>query len=116
MALEYRRILPEDFAEIMALQNRNLLAHLDLPDQQQGFLLTAFSEEQFKAMDREIAVVVAVDHGKICAYLAASTAHFNQTVPFPATMLNYCAHLHFQGKPLNSYQLVIPNPLCIAKE
>jgi hypothetical protein len=77
IVMDYRRALPEDFAAIVELQNRNLEWNLDERARSDGFLSTAFSIEQFKRMDEEVAIVVSVDAGKLCGYVCASTPAFN---------------------------------------
>ena len=58
--VDYRRAQPGDLTAIIDLQNRNLEWNLAADERAQGFLSTAFSIDQFRRMDEEIAVVVAL--------------------------------------------------------
>jgi hypothetical protein len=81
-----------------------------------GFLSTAFSIEQFKEMDREIAVVVGYDGDRLCGYVCASLLTFNGCMPFPAAMLRYAREQGvYRGKPLAAYDFCVTNPIRIDK-
>jgi hypothetical protein len=116
IVMDYRRALPEDFAAIVDLQNRNLEWNLDQQMRYDGFLSTAFSIEQFKRMDEEVAIVVGVDAGKLCGYVCASTPAFNRSMPFPAAMLEYAAQTIYRDKALTSYDLCVTTPICIDRD
>src|SRR5258708_4553074 len=111
--MDYRRALPEDYAAIVELQNANLEWNLDAQARSDGFLSTAFSIEQFKRMNEEVAVVVCYDAGRLCGYVCASSPAFNETMPFPAAMLRYARETVYLGKPLTAYDICVTTPICI---
>jgi hypothetical protein len=114
--MEFRRARPEDLPAIVRLQNQNLEWNLDEKARADGFLSTAFSIEQFKEMDREIAVVVGYDGDKLCGYVCASHPAFNECMPFPAAMLKYAREQGvYRSKPLTAYDFCVTNPICIDK-
>ncbi len=114
--MEYRRPNPEDFQQIVELQNRNLRLNLSADDLTDGFLGTAFTIDQFKEMDRSIAVVVAIENDKICGYLCASTPEFNESTPAPSAMLKACSRITYKGKVLTDYKFFVATPICIDKK
>lgn len=104
--LEYRRPQPEDFPKIVALQNKNLVTS-------GGFLATEFTIEQFKEMDSDLAVLVAVSEERLCGYLCTTTVSFNMKVPFSALMLQECEKIVFRGKKLLDYRFCLATPMCL---
>ncbi len=81
-----------------------------------GFLSTAFSVEQFRAMDKAIGIAVCAERGKIAGYLCASTPEQNRNTPLQAAMLEHCARISYRGKPLGSYRMCVASPICIDKD
>ncbi len=113
--MEYRRVHSEDFEQIVALQNKNLVEILDQTEQKDGFLSAAFSVEEFQAMDEDLCVVVCVDAGQVCGYACASSVEYNQQFPLVAAMIERFQKIHYQAKPLTSYRSFIYGPVCIDK-
>jgi hypothetical protein len=111
--VHYRRALPEDFAGIVELQNRNLSWNLAERERSDGFLSTAFSIEHFKKMNEEVGIVVGVDDGKLCGYVCASTPEFNKCMPFPAAMLSYASKIAYKGQSLIKQRFCVTSPICI---
>lgn len=114
--MKYRRPLQADFEGMLALQNRNLLAVLTPKEQEDGFLNTAFSLENFRAMDKSIAVIVAVEKDKVRGYLCAATLAFKECFPFPAALIKHANNHVYKGRTLSSYRACIVNPICIDKD
>ncbi len=113
---EYRRILPGEFEQILALQNRHLDWVLDPAQKALGFLSTAFSVEQFRAMDKSIGIAVCAERGKIAGYLCVNTPEQIMQKPLQAALLEHCARMSYRGKPLGSYRLCVATHVCIDKD
>jgi len=123
--LEYRRALPEDFPQIVELQNKNLASALDDLSRQDGFLSTAYSLEQFEQMNNSICVIVGVDtnaeeasqgyEAKVQAYICAITKELCMNFRYPSLLISLCDELLYKGKPLSSYRYYLSNPICIDK-
>jgi hypothetical protein len=109
----YRRARQTDFAAIADLQNKNLAWNLAAHERAEGFLSTAFSIDQFRQMDEEVAVIVALDGAQLCGYICASTPAFNMSMPFPAAMLKHASGIVYDGKALLDRRLCVTSPICI---
>jgi ribosomal protein S18 acetylase RimI-like enzyme len=109
----YRRARQDDFAAIADLQNKNLAWNLAADERAEGFLSTAFSIDQFRQMDQEVAVIVALDGAQLCGYICASTPAFNMSMPFPAAMLKHASGIVYDGKALMDRRLCVTSPICI---
>lgn len=114
--MEYRRPLPEDFSQILDLQNKNLFSALTSSDRKDGFLSTAYTKDQFLEMDRTLGAVVGVEAGKVCGYIFAGTEKFYRNFIRASALLDQCAKISYRGKPLTSYRFFIANPICIDKD
>lgn len=112
--MQYHRA--QDFEQIFALQNRNLLSVLNVSERSEGFLNTAFTVQQFQEMDQSLGVIAAVDQGQVCGYIGAGTLTFYSKFLFPAALIQYAEKLNYQQRPLISYRCCIVNPLCIEKK
>ena len=63
-----------DFTRVVELQNRYLKANLSEDDRSGGFLSNAFSVDQFRSIDKDCCVVVAVnDEDHVLGFLCGST-------------------------------------------
>lgn len=106
----------DQFSQLIDLQNENLLDVLKDSEQIHGFLSVKFSIEQFKEMDENLCVAVALKEDKVVGYLAASTFEFNKQFEILSCMIQQCEGLVLNGKPLFSQKLFIPGPICIHKD
>lgn len=106
----------DQFSQLIDLQNENLLDVLKKSEQAHGFLSVKFSVAQFKEMDKDLCVAVALKENKVVGYLAASTFAFNKQFEILSCMIQQCEHLVLNGKPFFSQKLFIPGPICIHKE
>ena len=137
--IEYRKIKPEDFEQVLVLQQQNLLLNISpkIPPNppfvkggtrspfplmmggiSEGFLSTAYTLEQFQGMNDSMAVVVCVENGQVLGYFCLSQVGFFQSLPhpFPKKMIEHCAEVIYQDRPLSQYSYFIANPICIEKE
>jgi hypothetical protein len=109
----YRRPLPEDFAQMVDLQNRNLISVLEPHQLTEGFLATAFTADQFQVMDKDVSVFVALENDVVCGYLCASPPEFNRPFPILGVMLAQCDSLFYQDKAIRDYRYCVVGPICI---
>lgn len=106
----------DQFDQIVNLENENLLDIFNESEQIHGFLSVKFSIEQFKEMDKDLCVFVALKEDKVVGYLAASTFAFDKKFKILSCMIQQCEHLVLNGKPLFSQKLCIPGSIYIHKE
>lgn len=119
MAISYRRASGQDFDGIVSLQNLYLEANLDTEQKQDGFLSGQFTSEQFRLMDLDGGVVVAVAGdesnaaGEVKAYLCASSQAFNMPFALPRAMIESFPQAIFHDRPLSEQNLLIAGPICV---
>lgn len=121
MAISYRRASGQDFDGIVSLQNLYLEANLDTEQKQDGFLSGQFTSEQFRLMDLDGGVVVAVTGegdlgnaaGAVKAYLCASSVAFNTSFALPRAMIESFPHAIYHERPLSEQNLLIAGPICV---
>jgi hypothetical protein len=109
----YRRAQSEDYVNIVALQNQNLITVINDAEKSNGFLATAFSVAHFEKMNRDLCVVVCYDNDYLCGYLGSSTLEFNAFFPIPAAMINRFAISQYKGKFITEYLIYLATPVCI---
>jgi hypothetical protein len=113
--MHYRRITSVDFPAVLALQEASLFVNLTEQQREEGFLSAAFTQDQFREMADEVAVLVADDAGKVCAYLCAGSVSFHSQFPLLAAMITALDGVHFLGRPLVSQRMFIYGPACVAQ-
>ena len=113
--MHYRRITSVDLPAVLALQEANLFINLTEQQREEGFLSAAFTQDQFRKMADEVAVLVADDAGKVCAYLCAGSVSFHSQSPLLAAMITALDGVHFLGRPLASQRMFIYGPVCIER-
>jgi hypothetical protein len=95
----------DQFDQLVDLQNENLLDVLNESEQAHGFLSVKFSVAQFKEMDENLCVAVALKEDKVVGYLAASTFEFNKQFEILSYMIKKCENLVLNTTPLFSQKL-----------
>jgi hypothetical protein len=119
MAISYRRARGQDFENIVTLQNLYLEANLGTEQKQDGFLSGQFTSEQFRLMDLDGGVVVAVAGdesnaaSEVKAYLCASSQAFNMSFALPRAMIESFPQATYKGRPLSEQNLLIAGPVCV---
>ena len=85
--MHYRRITSADLPAVLALQEASLFSNLTEQQREEGFLSAAFTQDHFRQMADELAVLVADDAGKVCGYLCAGSVSFHTQFPLLAAMV-----------------------------
>ena len=115
-SLVFRKAEPQDYAQIVMMQNENLNTVLTAEEKASGgFLSVPLKAEDFQVMNKEIAVVVASSGKEVVAYHCASSCQYYQSVPLCACMMERFANVLYEGKPLVHYTCFVVGPMCIAK-
>lgn len=123
MAICYRRASGKDFENIVNLQNLYLEANLESEHRHDGFLSGQFSAAQFRLINADGAIVVAVagardesnvDSGEVEAYLCASSVPFNMAFALPRAMIESFPKAIYQGRLLSEQNVLIAGPVCVA--
>jgi len=116
--LTCRRAADGDYEQIVALQDANLRG---LPGGSagvpaDGFLSARFTIAQYRAMNEDLAVVVASDGEALAGYLCAQSPAFNRDVPIVQTMVAGFDAIDFGGRPLSRWSTCICGPVVVAGE
>lgn len=115
MTISCRRMADSDIAEIIAIQNESLLGKVSDSELKDGFVQGEFTGEDFKNFDHDVAVMVAVDDGKIAGYLCTSHIQLHADKPLLKTIEQRMHSIKFDGKPISECRIVMTGPICIAK-
>ena len=109
-AIIYRRLEEGDLDAVLILQEQNLV--WNLKNHANGFLSTQFSAADFRAMNEELCVMVALDGQHVCAYLCASLPEFHQSPLWRILRESYAGRI-YDSKSLGSYRVCFGSPMCI---
>jgi hypothetical protein len=109
----FRRLALRDLPSLLELQESNLFENLTPEQQKDGFLSARFSKEQFAQMNREAAVVVAEDDGRIVGYACSAGADFSAQFPILDAMIATFGRLTYLGTTLIDARVCIYGPVCV---
>ncbi len=72
MSIKCRRMNDSDIDQVIAIQNENLLGKVPNSELKGGFVQGEFTAAAFRSFDRDVAVIVAEEDGKVAGYLCTS--------------------------------------------
>lgn len=81
MDLTIATMLESDILPISIIQSDNLRDNLTRDQRKNGYLSIAFSEDEFREFNRDLAVVVAKAHDRVIGYCCVSSCEFNAQFP-----------------------------------
>src|SRR3990167_4912187 len=111
--MQYRRAVQQDFDKIVALHTKYLAENLSSAQKKYGFFLTAYSREDFVAMDNSLYVAVCLNEHELCGYLGVSQPEFNLSSPIFSKITNALSQYTYQGKSIAQTQYFMVNQLCV---
>lgn len=109
----FRRLAPRDLPSLLELQESNLFENLPMEQHKDGFLSARFAVEQFAQMNREAAVVVAEDDGRIVGYACSAGVDFSRQFPILDAMITTFGRLTYLGTTLIDARVCIYGPVCV---
>ncbi|MGK0442336.1 MAG: hypothetical protein ACJA0N_002146 [Pseudohongiellaceae bacterium] len=116
MTIIFRSAKTDDIAEILKLHYRYQVDSIEEEDKKDGFITTAFDEEQLlELINHEKGLSVALKDNKIIAYAMAASWEFWSRWPMFAHMIKDLPNVEYAGHKLsteNSYQY---GPVCVDK-
>lgn len=115
MPITCRRMTDSDIEQIIAIQNESLLGKVADADLKDGFVQGEFTAADFKNFDRDIAVMVAEDDGKLAGYLCTSHLELHQGKELLKFIMKRTESIKFEGKPLSQFKIAMTGPICISK-
>lgn len=111
-----RRLLPADLPGVLALQEANLFANLTPEQRAQGFLSVRFDAAQFERMDRNAAVVVAVEGNEVVGYACSDTEDAATRAPILEALVQAFPHTFYLGASLADVRTCIYGPACVRQD
>ncbi len=112
----FRRFNADDIPGLLALQAANLFENLSDKQRKDGFLSARFSAEQFAQMDRDAAVAVAQNDGRVIGYACCAGVEYSRQFPLLAAMIGTFKRVNYLGMPLADSRTTIYGPVCIDRE
>lgn len=109
----FRRLVPRDLPGLVQLQESNHFENLTPEQQMDGFLSARFSKEQIAQMNRDAAVVIARDKGRIVGYACSAGVDFSRQFPILAAMIATFGRLSYLGTTLIDARVCIYGPVCV---
>lgn len=107
----------EEFQEILALQQRNLVQNIDeIEMQTQGFVTMIHNIDVLQQMHNLAPSVVAKDNGRIIGYALVMLRECRQLFPPLEPMFKNFDSLEYRGQPLNEYRFYVMGQVCIDKQ
>jgi len=118
MKITIKPMTEDDIASILSIQSENLRENLTPEQQKEGYLSLPFSEDEFKAFNRDVAVLVARDQDKVVGYCCISSATFNAKFPILNQITPKIPTYKIPGvmQPPKEMTTCIYGPACIARE
>jgi hypothetical protein len=110
--MHYRRCLPDDLPELLALQDANLRGAAPA----QGFLSARLDASQILGIAHDLAVIVATEDGGLAGYLCAARNELSARIPLLAAMLAALPGMSFLGRSLASQRTFVYGPVCVAAQ
>jgi L-amino acid N-acyltransferase YncA len=105
---------PAHFDQILALQQRNLLAAVDPADRAtQGFVYARHTRALLEAMAAELPQVVALDAGRVVGYTLAMPASMRDAIPQLVPMFEQFDRARWRGRALSSYRYMVGGQICV---
>ena len=98
---------------MLPLQEANLIDNLTLEQRRAGYLSARFSEEQFARMNRDAAIAVAEDGGRIVGYACSAEVGYSRQFPILAAMIATFDRVTFLGNVLADTRVAIYGPACV---
>lgn len=107
----------EEFQEILALQQRNLVQNIDeIEMQTQGFVTMIHNIDVLQQMHNLAPSVVAKDNGRIIGYALVMLRECRRLFPPLEPMFKNFDSLEYRGRPLNEYRFYVMGQVCIDKQ
>lgn len=113
--MDVRRATPLDMPGVIQLQSASFIGNLSEEDRGNGFVSVEFTQQQFDAMARDCALIVAVEQQQVLGYLCSASIDYSRQFPLLAALVQRFPDLRYAEKPLDSYRTFVYGPVCIAR-
>lgn len=105
-----------DVPKILQLHYQYHLDSITPEDKAHGFVTTPFTTTQLERLVDERGIVIALNEGRVLAYVMAASWTFWSQWPMFTYMEQELPKLNFRGRQLNNTNSYQYGPVCIARE
>lgn len=113
--IDVRPARPGDISGVLQLQAEYFVGNLDSEAQKGGFISAQFTARQFDEIAASVALVVAVDRGRVAGYVCAASTDYYRQFPLLAALRQHASTMTLGGRRLNACRSFIYGPVCIAR-
>lgn len=114
--VEVRLARVEDIPQVLELHYRYQVDSIADEDKKDGFITTAFTEEQMRELiEKESGLSVVIKDGRIVAYAMAASWQFWSLWPMFAHMIKDLPNLEYNGYTLSTENSFQYGPVCVDK-
>lgn len=111
----YRRATDADYAGVLQLQEENLRVNLSDPQTADGFLMRRYTEEMFRRVNNELAIVAAVAEGRVVGYLCAKCFPYAVEFPVLKALISHTSGMKIGGVTVDAETAFIYGPVCVSR-
>ena len=113
--MDVRRATPQDMPGLLQLQAASFIGNLSAEDREDGFLSIEFTLQQLDAMARDCTLIVAMEQQQVLGYLCSASVDYCRQFPLLAALVESFPKLRYAERPLDSHQIFVYGPVCIAR-
>lgn len=106
----------EELAQILTLQEKNLIRNIDSEEMRsQGFVTVHHTMDVLEKMHALAPSVIIKDNEEVVAYALTMPRATRQLVPTLEPMFAVLDQLQYKGRPLNDYRFYVMGQICVDK-
>ena len=103
----------DDLPAILRIQSASYVGNLTPEQRAGGFLSAEYSEEDLARMADDVAVMVAVEDGRVLGFVCAYSTALGARFPIVARMAARFGEIDFRGQPLERWRIFVYGPVCV---
>lgn len=111
----YRRATDADYTGMLQLQEENLRVNLSDDQAANGFLSLRYTEEMFRRVNDELAIVVAVAEGRVVGYLCAKCFPYAVEFPVLKALIDHMSGREIGGVTISTETAFVYGPVCVLR-
>lgn len=111
----YRRATDADYAGMLQLQESNLRVNLSDAEAADGFLSLRYTEEMFRRVNDELAIVVAVAEERVVGYLCAKCFPYAVEFPVLKALISHTSGMVIGGVTISAETAFVYGPVCVLR-
>lgn len=100
---------------MLQLQEENLRVNLSDDQAANGFLSLRYTEEMFRRVNDELAIVVAVAEGRVVGYLCAKCFPYAVEFPVLKALIEHMSGREIGGVTISAATAFVYGPVCVSR-